>query len=496
MRVLFVYPDLSSTMTNYTGVLSHGIALLSAELRQHGHEAALLHVTRAPERESYIAAVRAAAPDLVGFSVNSHYARRLAGWVDWTREAVDVPIAVGGVHATVAPGEIAASADVDFICVGEGDEALPELCTTLARGGDSTQVANFWVRTGAGWTVNPPRPVVADLDTLPDPDYGLFGVGGLYNVRRGYFPFLMSRGCAFRCTYCCCDVLRQRSAADGHYWRFSSPESAVAQLRRLLDLHPASIDAVQAVDTILFPNKAWLRRFAPAYRETIGLPLNANLRADMVDEEVVDLLVQCGCKTARLGVESGDPWMTSEVLDRRLGIDDIRRAFHLLERAGIERWAYSMVGLPHENLRRALSTLRLNGEIGPDLAIPFIFYPYPGTRLHEVSREEGWLSEREFDHYFHDVMLDQPDFSRGDVLFLHRFFGNLIGLYGVGRRWPERRRIAWMNAVDAVLRSPLLPRGAIADLFGHYKGSRHRVGESLVHRSPRLYRLLGGTDPV
>jgi len=496
VRVLFVYPDLSSTMTNYTGVLSQGVALLSAELRQHGHETALLHVTQLPERESYIAAVRAASPDLVGFSVNSHYAQRLAGWVGWTREAVDVPIAVGGVHATVAPDEIAAGSDVDFICVGEGDEALPELCATLASGKDPAHVANFWVRTTKGWIVNKPRPVVADLDTLPDPDYGLFGVGGLYNVRRGFFPFLMSRGCAFRCTYCCCDVLRQRSAGGGRYWRFRSPESAVAQLRRLLDRHPVPVDAVQIVDTILFPNKPWLRRFAPAYRETIGLPLNTNLRADMIDEEVVDLLAQCGCRTARLGVESGDAWMTSEVLNRQLEIDEIRGAFGLLERAGIERWAYNMVGLPYENLRRALATVRLNGEIGPDLAIPFIFYPYPGTRLHEICGEEGWLSSREFDHYFHDVMLDQPGFSRGDVLFLHRFFRPLIKVYSVARHWPDRRRRTWMDGVDAVLRSPLLPRGTIANGYDHYKGLRHRVGEALVHRSPRLYRLLGGTDPV
>ncbi|MDY0110689.1 MAG: hypothetical protein RBT60_12225 [Candidatus Krumholzibacteria bacterium] len=79
MRILFFYPDLSSTMTDYTSVLSHGVAQLSAAWRRHGHETAPLHLAQLPDRDSFIATVRAVAP-----------------------------IVVGGVHATIAPDEIAA----------------------------------------------------------------------------------------------------------------------------------------------------------------------------------------------------------------------------------------------------------------------------------------------------------------------------------------------------------------------------------------------------
>jgi hypothetical protein len=53
-----------------------------------------------------------------------------------------------------------------------------------------------------------------------------------------------------------------------------------------------------------------------------------------------------------------------------------------------------------------------------------------------------------------------------------------------------------LATVDGVLKSPLLPRGVIVHAREQYKGVRHAVGEYLVHRSPRLYRWLGGTAPV
>jgi radical SAM superfamily enzyme YgiQ (UPF0313 family) len=202
------------------------------------------------------------------------------------------------------------------------------------------------------------------------------------------------------------------------------------------------------------------------------------------------------CEVVRFGVESGDEEMTRHVLTRGLRIDDIRRAFEILRRHGIKRWSYNMVGLPEETLARALATVKLNAEIMPEFAIPFLFYPYPGTRLHELCRERGYLTEREYDHYFAGVMVDLPNFSEGDILFVHRYFHTLMRLYGLARGWSSRRRMFYWSLLDRIFQSRWLPRGILARVREKYKKLRHRVGELLVHRHTTLYRLLGGTDPV
>jgi radical SAM superfamily enzyme YgiQ (UPF0313 family) len=496
MRVLFLFPDLAPNITAYNGVLSYGIASLSAALKQAGHEVSLYHMLREPPAEELRARVREAAPDLVAISANSHYARRLARWAALVRSATPAPIAVGGVHATLAPEEVSAIPEVGFTCVGEGEFALPELCAALAEGRDPSGEANLWVRVGGRVVRNPPRPPCPDLDRLPDPDLGLFDFARLHWVRRGYFPYLMSRGCGFRCTYCSAHALREASPGPGPFWRFLSPERAARQLRLLLDRHMPAAPVVSFLDGILFPNPRWLAEFAPLYRRLVGRPFACSLRADFVTPETAATLRDMGCKIARLGVESGDETMTTEVLRRGLTVEQIRRAFALLAEHGITRWSYNMVGLPGETLPMALKTVRLNGELAPEIMIAMIYYPYPGTRLYDLCAAQGHLTDKEYDHYTLGVTTRLPTIRASDVLFVHRFFAALARLYGLGRRWRPASRRAWERALDAVLASPLLPRVLLLAVEEVHRAVRHRVGGLLVRRSPRLYHLLGGTDPL
>jgi hypothetical protein len=106
------------------------------------------------------------------------------------------------------------------------------------------------------------------------------------------------------------------------------------------------------------------------------------------------------------------------------------------------------------------------------------------------------MTDKEFDHYLIDVGIRSPVFSRTDVLFIHRFFARLVRAYSIAGSWPRPLRAAWERALTSALVSPLLPRGAFVFVRERYKRLRHRVGEYLVRRSPRLYRALGGTDPL
>jgi radical SAM superfamily enzyme YgiQ (UPF0313 family) len=496
MRVLFVFPDLFPNITNYTGSLSFGLATLSAVLKQRGHEVCLYQITSEPSAEEFRARVREAAPDLVGFTATSHYAGRLPGWTALARDAARAPVIVGGAHATLAPEHVSSIADVDFTCVGEGEETLVELCDALQSGRDPSRIENLWVRSGDSVIRNPQRPRCQDLDALPDPDFTLFDFPRLYVVRRGIFPCLLSRGCGFHCTYCSIHALKRLSPGAGPFWRFLSPERGAHQLRDLIARYMPGPERVYFANAIFFPNLRWLREFAPLYKEHVGRPFTCNLRADFVTEETAALLRDMGCVVARLGVESGDETMTSEVLQRSLTTQQIRRAFDLLADHGIERWSYNMVGLPEETLPLALKTVRFNGEIRPERMHNFIFYPYPGTQLHELCASRGYLTGKEYEHAGLGVTVRLPNFRASDILFVHRFFVPLVRLYSVARAWRPRWRRAWGDSLDAVLASPWMPRGVLLGLEESYRNVRHRLGEFLVRRSPRLYQLLGGTDPL
>ncbi len=496
MRILFVFPDLAADITNYTGVTSYGVSLLSALCKSKGFETSLLHLTTEPTQETFREKIRDFQPDLIAFSTNSHYSRRLGQWTTWAADGKDIPVAVGGVHPTLVPEKVISLPHVTHICIGEGEGAFLELCTALDQGKDTSGIRNLWVKTPDGIVKNELRPLIADLDELPDLDYSLFDFPNLYPVRRGLFPFIMSRGCAFRCTYCSVHALRNLSPGGTRFWRFLSPVRTAEQLRDMIRQHPAPIEKVQFLDAIFFPHLRWLKEFAPLYKDLVGLPFSCNMRADFVTEEVATIMADMGCEIVRFGVESGDEWITSEILDRALEIEDIRKAFAILRPHGIERWSYNIVGLPEEDINRALKTIHLNAEIEPELAIPFLFYPYPGTKLHELCLEKGYLTDREFDHYFQGVSTHLPDFPEGDILFIHRFFCDLIHLYGLGNRWSPKNQRRWIRLLDGILTSPIFPRGFIVKIHSLYRTIRHSTGEFLVQRWPSAYRTLGGTDPV
>jgi radical SAM superfamily enzyme YgiQ (UPF0313 family) len=496
MRVQFVFPDLSSTVTDYTGVLSYGVAQLAAMLRGAGHEVSLYHITRDPTEEEFRARVAQASPDLVAFSAISHYARRLRRWTSWAHEAGGAPVVVGGVHATFAPDEIAALPGVTFTCVGEGEYALLELCEALERGRDPTGIPNLWARRGGDVVRNAPRPIVANLDELPDPDLSVFDVAGLFTSRQGQFTYLMSRGCAYRCTYCAAHAQMNVAPRLGAFWRFLSPARAVEQVRTLLDRHLPGATHVSFCDAILFPNQRWLAEFAPRFRARVGLPISCNMRADRLDEATVARMAEAGVRRVRLGVESGNAHLTREVLQRHLELGDLRRGYALLRAYGIERWSYNIVGLPTETLPQALETVRFNAEIDPELAMAFIFYPYPGTDLHRLCRERGMLTDREYDHYKVGVAIRQPQFRDADVLFVHRFFQRLIRLYQRAGRLPGGLGPAVTGALDRVLASRLLPRATLVALHERHRELRHRIGEWLITHAPWAYRLLGGHAPA
>jgi radical SAM superfamily enzyme YgiQ (UPF0313 family) len=496
VRVLFVFPDMSETTTNYTGVLNYGIASISAYLKMQDHEVGLLHITDPIDEATFKARVREEAPDIVAFSSTSHYAKRVREWSRWAHEARDVPVIVGGIHATLAPEDLARVPTIDHICIGEGEETMLDLVQRMESGGDTLHVEGLWSRDCDQVIRNPMRVITPNLDLMPVPDLSIFSFDELYSIRRGTFPFIMSRGCAFKCTYCCVSTLKNMFPREGAYWRFLTPARAVEVLRSMLDRLMPDAQHINFLDAIFFPNKKWLKEFGPLYREQIGLPFICNMRADMMTEEAAAIMADAGCEMVRMGVESGDERMTTEILKRHLKVEDIRNAFAILRRHDIRRMSYNMVGLPTETLPLALKTVRLNADIDPEEALAFIFYPYPGTDLHRLSAELGYLTDRELDHYRVGVTTNMPQFSETDILFVHRHFRALIRLYALGQRLPGALGRVWGDALSAALASPVFPRWAIVAGKESYLKARHRFGDWLVRRSPGLYRLLGGRDPV
>jgi anaerobic magnesium-protoporphyrin IX monomethyl ester cyclase len=466
-KVLFVFVDPPLSVSAYRGSYHGGLASLSASLKKAGHSTSLLHLTQQPseiDRDAFVLRVREHDPDLVAFTATSNVYAVVAKLASWLANAeLGIPTICGGIHATFDPRGVLEGSRLDAVCVGEGDQALVDVCDRMGSGQNLDGIPNIWVKTGGGITGSPIRPLVQDLDGLPFPDRDLFDYPELELEARGIARVMFSRGCPYSCTYCCNNAYRKVYEGQGEYVRLRSVDSVLAELEDIKEKWD-SITEYLFDDDVLFCRKKWLRAFAAAYPTRIGLPFSCNLRPNMIDAEVVELLRTSNCTLVRIGLESGDPRVRQDLLNRHLSDGDILRAAELLHGAGISVSTFNMVGLPGETPRGALSTVKLNARARTDYVQASIFQPYRGTRLYDVCREDGMLSESELTtDYFTDTTLTLKDMSRSQVRMFRRHLARLARVYRLVYRLPPGISRKVEGALDAVLAFP--PTAAASEIL-------------------------------
>ena len=206
--MLLVYPDYTDRDVKGKvsgGNYSEGLASISAVLKQGGHDVGLFHLLYLHNEEDFKQQLKAKGEyDIIGFSIRTTAFPDAKQYIRWTREVYpDVFIICGGYHCTLAPDEVIAVPEVDSICIGDGEYAELELCDKMTAGEDYTGIESLWFKGEDGSVIkNPVRPLFADLDRLPIPDFDLFDYDNLESSKVNTAIVMMSRGCYFNCTYC------------------------------------------------------------------------------------------------------------------------------------------------------------------------------------------------------------------------------------------------------------------------------------------------------
>lgn len=428
MKVLFVYPDLN-IRTFY-----HGIAFLSAVLKQAGHKTALIHITEPLVKEKFTSIVEQENPDLVAFSATSNMFPTTKYYAQLVKDSIDIPIICGGIHPTIAPEEAIKSSAIDMICVGEGEYALKELCNKMESNESILNIANIWIKKNGKIYRNKVRPLIQNLDELPFPDRGIYDSSLLKDTKLKRAVFMASRGCPYDCSYCCNHILK--NVSTGKYVRFRSVNNVIREISMVIETNPVEYAIFH--DDIFTLSKSWLREFSQNYSAQIGLPFICNSRVNLLDEEIISLLKKAGCREIWMGIESGNDYIREQVLNRKIKREKIIKTFSLCKKHSISVSAYNMVGLPFEDLKKVLDTIRLNAYIKPDSMQVSIFYPFPGTEIYGICRENNFLTNKEVDNVFERTTLNQPTISAKQVMYAHHNFCAVTMLYARVNQLPKQ----------------------------------------------------------
>ncbi len=262
----------------------------------------------------------------------------------------DIPIAVGGIYATLLPVHCRKSTGADFVVAGDAEPALRRILNEQG---------------------------------LPVPSAGIEGPLLLEDVWHDAGIIRINTGCPYRCDYCASPVICSSFIPGEAERAFSS----------LQEMHRrAGTVNFAFYDDALLVNKE--RVFIPFIEKVIqsGLDLNFYLpnavHLQFLDREVSKLMVRAGFREIRLGFESSSSDFHSRH-DDKYSEEDFPAAVRNLKEAGFDSGSitvYILAGLPRQDYREVESSIRYAAEFGVKVSLAE-YSPVPGTPLWRESVE-------------------------------------------------------------------------------------------------------------
>lgn len=427
MKIFLVYLVIDSSQ-NFE--YNYGLGYIAAVLKNKGNDVSYHCLL---DKESIIELYRKIEqekPEIVAFSSTTSQFNYLIDIAKNIKAIARSLLICGGIHATMNPNCIYEISELDAIVRGEGEYPMLELVDALTNNNrDNYNIRNFWFRDGIKIIKNEIRPLTKNLDELPFPYKDSLRYQEAIDRKGGLDRFIFNRGCAFACTYCSNKALNE--LYGGGYYRVRNPEKCIQEIT--LESERFQFESIVFDDDIINLDKKWFYEFFDLYKKTFKYKFFCNIRPDTINLDMVKLLRSAGCIGVNIGVEHGNELFRHKYLGRSMTNRQIKDVFMMFEENGItENWAQLMVGLPFENKKLFMDTVKLSRQLHIQNNIDAqnsisIFTPYPGTELYRVCENSNWLSpdgplyrERE------KAVISYPGFHKRDIQLCHDSFDLLI----------------------------------------------------------------------
>jgi len=418
MKILLLDPPFKSFTGFFSFYFPLGLTYLAASVKKAGFECRILDMDAAEpkvgtmdfshEYERYQYYIRALndpqhpswklmkelisneKPDFIGITAMTTKFGSVIQAAKFCREIFpNVPIIIGGPHASAMPDLTMKIPQVDYVVRGEADETLPELLVHLREKRNVSNLPGITFRRDGKVVHNPDRKFVENLDSIPLPDRGALMHPGNYSS-EDMGVMLTSRGCPYGCSYCF------------HMWnrrvRYRSIDSIMEEIRQVHAVYRTTQFSFKD-DSFTVKRSHVVDLCNAILNEPYKIGWSCTTRVDLLDEELIRLMKKAGCNLVNLGIESGSERILKET-EKGINHEQIRKAAKMLNRNRLFWGGYFMVGLPDETEEDIKLTFEFLKEIKPYYAGLGVYNPFPRTKLFEQAVKLGLLEPNPpIDHF-------------------------------------------------------------------------------------------------
>ncbi len=322
------------------------------------------------EIEAQIADIR---PDVVGISsLFTPYYREVLEVA--ARVKKDVPVVVGGSHASAVPESLLSSVNIDYVIRGEGEKALVEFLRFLQGHRQLEDVANLAYKKNGEFHFNP----IGDNyppEELPFPDFS-DSSSATYTLAGKPMTFMItSRSCPHKCSFCSVHT------TFGHNYRRRSLENVLEEIElryqsgyRVIDFEDDNLTYYKSTFKDLC--RRLIDRFPNREMEFVAMNGISYLS---VDDELLELMFQAGFSHLNLALVSSDTTVR-ETTKRPHTLEFYLRVVRKAHELGFKIVSYQILGLPNESLDSMIQTLAFNARL-PVLLGASPFYRTPASPI-------------------------------------------------------------------------------------------------------------------
>ncbi len=346
-------------------------AYLAAILREKGHEVSVYCMDVFHQSNSELARyINHNNFDYVGIGfMSARYIETVRPLCHYIKKNCDIKLILGGHGPSAIPEFTLKDSKADIVIVGEAENIIWDLK-------DKEGVIQGFP--------------VQDLDNLPRPAYDLFPINFYINNKQhpGQLPeeksinISTSRGCVNKCTFC----YRMEKGI-----RLRKINKVVDEIEYLHDQY--GITYFYMTDELFVLSKARIKKFRDELaKRNLKISYWCNSRVNIIDEELLILLKESGCKFINYGFETMDQTVLDGI-NKNTTVEQNINAAELTNKCGIQMGLNFIWGMPYDSAKSLRDNVefieKYNGYEQLRTIRPVT--PYPGCPLYYKAIEDGKL---------------------------------------------------------------------------------------------------------
>jgi radical SAM superfamily enzyme YgiQ (UPF0313 family) len=314
----------------------------------------------------------------------------------------NIPLIWGGQAVTAQKEQMLDFQPVDYVVVGDGEEALPDLLDVISKVEDEKSLDSI---CGVGHKSDGKLrfngiATYKDFDQVFNLPYDLLDVEHyIRNLNIGgdrWLGAIYSRGCPYRCTFCIVSAFESNIGT----MRYHTLDHVLNDLKVLTKEYNA--DSITIHDDHFLINQKRVVEFCERILVAdINIDFRANGRIDSIcrmEEKTMKLMRQAGFVNLIAGIETGSSRFL-KIMNKKLSLDQIVIADKKLSEFGFYKHWNFMCAMPGESIEDVGHTLWLISQLAKTCmssSYPMSFrkyIPLPGTVMYQQAVSEFGFDE-------------------------------------------------------------------------------------------------------